>query len=148
MFVRLVGIVFVIFSASLAGCSSKPSEKPQEENGKQAKGTTPAESTNKKQSGTEAEARTVLKAALDSWAFGDTLEKFEKNHRGVQFFDTSWITKKRLTRYDIGNVRKDGITFEFLVTLTFQEDAGDVTKSGDYHVTKDADGWVITAGAR
>lgn len=98
--------------------------------------------------GTEAEARAVLKSALDSWSFGDTLEKFEKDHPGISFFDTNWITKKRLGRYDIGNVRKDGITFEFLVTLTLREDAGDVTKGCDYHVTKDADGWMITVGAR
>lgn len=146
MSVRFVGVIIVSFSFVLAGCSNNPSSKPTADPGKTAK--PPGEPGTKTPMGTEAEARAVLKSALDSWAFGDTLENFEKDHPGVSFFDTNWITKKRLGRYEIGNVRKDGITFEFLVTLTFREDAGDVTKSGDYHVTKDADGWVITVGAR
>jgi hypothetical protein len=148
MSVRTFGVVIVMLSGILAGCSNSPSSKPDEEKAKQAKGTTPTDSAKKKSSGSEAEAQAVLKAALDSWAFGDTLEKFEKDHPGVQFFDTNWITKKRLGKYEIGNVRKDGMTFEFLVTLTFREDTSDVTKSGDYHVTRDAAGWVITAGGR
>jgi hypothetical protein len=147
MSVRFIGVIIVSFSFVLAGCSNNPASKPTAETGKKT-AKAPAAPSTKTPMGNEAEARAVLKAALDSWALGDTLEKFEKDHPGVQFFDTSWITKKRLARYDIGNVRKDGITFEFLVTLTFQSDAGDATKSGDYHVTKDADGWVITAGAR
>lgn len=147
MSVRLVGVMIVLFSFVLAGCSNNQSSKPAAEVGKKT-AKAPAEPGVKTPMGTEAEAQAILKVALDSWAFGDTLEKFEKDHPGIQFFDTNWITKKRLGRYEIGNVRKDGITFEFLVTLTFREDAGDVTKSGDYHVTKDADGWVITAGGR
>lgn len=147
MFVRSFGVLIVMLSGILAGCSNSTSSKPSTEAGKKTSKAS-SDPAAKKASGSEAEARTVLKAALDSWAFGDTLEKFEKNHPGVQFFDTGWITKKRLARYEIGSVRKDGITFEFIVTLTFREDARDVTKSGDYHVTKDADGWVITAGAR
>lgn len=147
MSVRIVGVIIVSFSFVLAGCSNNPASKPTTETGKKTP-KAPADLGTKKPMGTEAEARAILKAALDSWAFGDTLEKFEKDHPGVQFFDTNWITKKRLGRYELGNVRKDGITFEFLVTLIFREDAGDVTKSGDYHVTKDADGWVITAGGR
>ncbi len=147
MSVRIVSVIIVSFSFVLAGCSNNPASKPTAETGKTPP-KAPADPSKKTAMGTEAEARAILKAALDSWAFGDTLEKFEKDHPGVQFFDTNWITKKRLGRYDIGNMRKDGITFEFLVTQTFREDAGDVTKSGDYHVTKDADGWVITAGSR
>jgi hypothetical protein len=147
MSARLVGVMIVLFSIVLAGCSNNPSSGPVAEAGKKTT-KAPADPGTKKPMGTEAEARAILKAALDSWAFGDTLEKFEKDHPGVQFFDTNWITKKRLGRYEIGNMRKDGITFEFLVTLIFREDADDVTKNGDYHVTKDADGWVITAGAR
>jgi len=147
MSVRFVGVIIVSFSFILAGCNNNPSSKPTAGTGKKT-AEAPADPGTKTPMGTEAEARTILKAALDSWAFGDTLEKFEKDHAGVQFFDTNWITKKRLGRYEIGNVRKDGVTFDFLVTLTFREDAGDMTKSSDYHVTKDADGWVITAGGR
>jgi hypothetical protein len=143
---RTHSVVIVLLVGILSGCSNSPSSKPSEEKAQHAKDTSnPAKNM---PSGSEAEARSVLKAALDSWAFGDPIEKFEKAHPGVSFFDTNWITKKRLGRYEIGNVRKDGITFEFLVTLTFREDSGDVTKSNDYHVTKDADGWVITAGGR
>lgn len=147
MSARPFGVLIVMLSGIWAGCSNNPSSKPAAESGKKTNKTT-ADPTTKTLSGTEAEARAVLKSALDSWAFGDTSEKFEKDHPGIQIFDTSWITKTRLGRYEIGNVRKVDITFEFLVTLTFREDAGDVTKSGDYHVTKDAQGWVITAGAR
>jgi hypothetical protein len=147
MSIRLIGIVICMFSFLWVGCSNNPSSKPAAEAGKKT-AKSPGESGSKKSMGTEAEARAVLKSALDSWAFGDTLEKFEKNHPGISFFDTNWITKKRLGRYEIGNVRKDGITFEFLVTFTFREETGDVTKGGDYHVTKDADGWMITVGAR
>jgi hypothetical protein len=146
MLTRMLSVVIVLLVGILSGCSNSPSSKPSEEKALYAKDTSnPAKN---KPSGSEDEARSVLKAALDSWAFGDPIEKFEKAHPGVSFFDTNWITKKRLGRYEIGNVRKDGITFEFLVTLTFREDSGDVTKSNDYHVTKDADGWVITAGGR
>ena len=147
MSVRFVGVMIVLFSVVLTGCSNNPSSGPAAEAGKKTT-KAPADAGSKKPMGSEAEARAVLKAALENWAFGDTLEKFEKDHPGVQFFDTNWITKKRLGRYEIGSVRQDGITFEFLVKLTFREDAGDVTKSGDYDVTKDADGWVITAGSR
>jgi len=147
MSVRFVGVFIVSFSFVLAGCSNNPSSKPTADTGKKT-AKAPADPGTKTPLGTEAEARAILKAALDSWASGDTLEKFEKDHPGVQFFDTNWIAKKRLGRYEIGNVRKDGITFVLLVTLTFREDVGDVTKSGDYHVTKDAEGWVITAGGR
>jgi hypothetical protein len=145
MSVRFVGFIIISFSFVLAGCSNNPSSKPTAETGKRTV-KEPAGPGTKTPMGSEAEARAILKAALDSWAFGDTLEKFEKDHPGVQFFDTNWITRKRLGRYEIGNVRKDGITFEFLVTQTFQEDAGVASKSRDYHVTRDADGWVITAG--
>lgn len=147
MSVRLVGVMIVMFSFVLAGCTNNPSSKPAAEAGKKTS-KAPADLGTKKPIGTEAEARAVLKSALDSWAFGAPLEKFEKDNPGVSFFDTNWITKKRLARYEIGNMRKDGITFEFLVSLTFREDAGDVAKGGDYHVTKDADGWVITAGTK
>jgi hypothetical protein len=147
MLARTLSVVIVMLGGILAGCSKSSSSKPGEEKGEQAKGT-PTNSVKNKSSGSEDEARSVLKAALDSWAFGDPIEKYENAHPGVSFFDTNWITKKRLGRYEIGNVRQDGMTFEFLVTLTFREDSGDVTKSGDYHVTKDADGWVITAGSR
>lgn len=146
MLTRTLSVVIVMLGATLAGCGTSPSSKPSEEKARQANDT--AHSANGKSSGSEGEARSVLKSALDSWAFGDPIEKFEKGHPGVQFFDTNWITKKRLGRYEIGSVRKDGMTFEFIVTLTFREDSGDVTKSGDYHVTKDAEGWVITAGSR
>lgn len=146
MLTRTLSVVIVMLGSIVAGCSKNPSSKPSEEKAQQAKGT--AHSAKGKPSGSEGEARSVLKAALDSWAFGDPIEKFEKGNPGVQFFDTNWIAKKRLGRYEIGNVRQDGMTFEFLVTLTFREDSGDVAKSHDYHVTKDAEGWVITAGGR
>lgn len=146
MLTRTFSIVTVMLGVILAGCGTSPSSTPSEGKAKQANDA--AHSARSKSSGSEGEARSVLKAALDSWAFGDPIETFEKSHPGVQFFDTNWISKKRLGRYEIGSVRKEGMTFAFLVMLTFHEDSGDVTRSSDYHVTKDAEGWVITAGGR
>ena len=146
MFVRTFAILLV--SVLLVGCSNHPSSKPTEEKAKQGQKSTPANAGKKGQSETEVEARAVLKTALDSWVFGDTLEMFEKHHPGISFFDTSRITKKMIGRYDIGTVRKEGRTFEFLVTLTFKEESGDVNRSGSYLVLKDAEGWSITGGAK
>jgi hypothetical protein len=140
--------MIVVFSGILTGCSKSPSSKPDEENVKQTKNATPTDSAKKRSSGSEADARAVLKAALDSWAFGDSLEKYEKDHPGVHFFDTNWITKKRLAKYELGNVRKDDIGFEFLATLIFREDDRDVIWRGDYSVTPDAEGWMINASTR
>jgi len=97
--------------------------------------------------GMEGEARAILKAALDSWAFGDSVEKFEKDHPGVKFFDTSRSIDRMIGKYDIGTVRRDGQTFEFLVTLTFRAEGGDVNKSGSYVVVKDGTTWTIMGGA-
>lgn len=143
---RTRSVVILVLVGILSGCSNNPSSKPSEEKARQAKDTT--NPVKDKSSESEAEARTVLQTALDCWAFGDTHEKFEKSHPGVKFFDTNWITKKRLGRYEIGGVRKQGPTYEFLVTLTFRTDTGDVTQSGDYHVTRDTEGWMISASTR
>ncbi len=144
MFVRLSFVVMLM--CTFVGCSNSPASNPPTEK------TTPVKNqmekgSKKAPSGTEKEARAILKTVLDSWAFGDTLETFEKDHPGIQFFDTSRITKKTLGRYEIGSVRQKGGAFEILVTLTFKEEAGDVNRSGSYLVVKDAEGWMITGGA-
>ena len=148
MFVRTIVVLPILVCVLLVGCSNNPSSKAENEKKQQVKNTKLTDSTKKDQTETEADARAVLKATLDSWVFGDTLEKFEQDHPGIHFFDTSRITKKMIGRYEIGNARKEGRTFEFLVTLTFKEDAGDVNRSGSYLVLKDATGWSITGGAK
>jgi hypothetical protein len=147
MLTRPLRVAIVVFGGILTGCGKSPPSKPGEEKTDPAATTTPRPAK-KPLSGSEADARAVLKAALDSWAFGDTLEKFEQNHPGVQFFDTNRITRKRLAGYELGTVRKDDIGFEFLATLTLRESDRDVTWRGDYSVTPDADGWVINAHTR
>lgn len=97
----------------------------------------------------EGEARAALQTALDSWAFGDTRQKFEREHPDVQFGDFNRY--KALARYEIGTARRTaGGGHEFLVTLTFQAEAGsDVVRSGRYEVWRNKEGkWVITGGAR
>jgi hypothetical protein len=110
----------------------------------------PAREAGKKPSGargTEAAARAAVKAVLDSWAFGDSEAQFEKAHPGIKLLDYSRITKK-LARHEISAVRRDGNSFEFLVTLTFRDESGEVTRSGTYTVVKNAVGeWEIYGGA-
>jgi hypothetical protein len=146
MSVRVPSILLLLFSMVVVGCSGNTSSKPQEEKGKKTPGTTPANVAKENQWGTEAEAKAVLKGALDSWAFGDSLKKYEKEHPGVTFFDGARVTKKKLGRYEFGATRSDGTTFDFLVTLVLKEDSGDVSRSGSYLVVKTPDGWAITGG--
>lgn len=127
-----VGILTLI----VFGCNDSP---------KTPKGATAA-TTKSSKYGTEAEAKAALKRALDSWAFGDSLEKFEKDNPGISFFDGTRITKKQLGRYQFGGSRNDGKMFDFLVTLVLKEDNGDVTRSASYMVMKDGKKWAITGG--
>ncbi len=91
--------------------------------------------------GTEAEAKAILKKALDSWAFGDSREKFESDHPGIKFNDSNYVTGKKLARYEIGMSRtregsEHGASFQVLVTLTFTTERGaGVTLNGDYDIS-------------
>jgi len=145
------GVVLVcLYCGFLAGCGdrSRPAGDPP---GKQAPASSPAKKSGGSPSGargTEAEARAAVKSALDSWAFGDSEAQFEKAHPGIKFLDYSRITRK-LARHSIGTARRDGNSFEFLVTLTYQEEPGEVTRSGTYTVVKNAEGeWEIYGGAK
>ena len=97
--------------------------------------------------GTEADARRVVKVALDSWAFGDSYAKFQKDHPEIGISDPNRITK-RLVKYDIGNARKEGNRFALLVTFTFAGESGDVTRSGSYSVSGSPESeWLILGTA-
>ena len=146
MSVRVPSILILLFSMVVVGCSGNTSSKPQEEKGKKPSGNSPTNVGKKNQWGTEVEAKAVLKAALDSWAFGDPLEKYEREHPGVTFFDTTRITKKQLGRYEFGSSRSDGKSFDFLVTLVLKEEKGDTARSASYLLVKTPDGWAITGG--
>jgi len=57
--------------------------------------------------GTEAQARNLLKAGLDSWTFRDDTIKFHKHHPELQsFFEVDWAASKILSRYEITGARK------------------------------------------
>jgi hypothetical protein len=141
----VAAVLASLFTACLLGCGNGPRSAKDP-----AKDESPAKEAGKKSSGargTEAEARAAVKAALDSWAFGDSEAQFAKAHPAIKFLDYSRITKK-LARHEIGAARRDGNSFEFLVTLTFREEAGEVTRSGTYTVVKNAGGeWEIFGGA-
>jgi len=143
-------LLFCLFCGFLTGCGdrSRPAGDPP---GKQAPASSPAKTPGGSPSGargTEAEARAAVKTALDSWAFGDSEAQFKKAHPNIHFLDFNRITKK-LGRHEIGTGRQVGNSFEFLVTLTYQEESGEATRSGNYTVVKNAEGeWEIYGGAK
>lgn len=143
---RAFPILVLSFSVSLAGCTETPSKPTQSEKKTKTLGTAADNSGKKSRSGTEAEAKAALKKALDSWAFGDSLEKFEKDNPGITFFDGSRVAQKPLGRYQFGTSRIDGKSFDFLVTLVLKEENGDVTRSANYMVVNDGKKWAIIGG--
>jgi hypothetical protein len=99
---------------------------------------------------TEADAKSKLKTALDSWVFGDPLTRFESQHPGIHFGDLDRVQNLVLMRYEIGPSRPFGIgCYEFSVTLVFQSQAGtEIRRSAKYSVMPDESGkWLITGGA-
>ena len=92
----------------------------------------------------EAEAKAKLKLALDSWVFGDTLEKFQKDHPDIMV-GVRLHSLDKLTRYEIGAGReKSPTSFEFAVTHVFESKAGtDIKHSGTVTVAKLSDKWFI-----
>lgn len=90
--------------------------------------------------GSEAEAREILKTALDSWRFGDSIEKLERNHPQVAIriihFPRHFFTEfgATLLKYEITGGRKidlkkshleaNAYRFEFTVILTGTTERG------------------------
>ena len=147
MFIRLPGILVLLIVVALVGCSGDrtPKQKTDEGETRKANKTQP---NPKGKSGTEAEAKAALKKALDSWAFGDSNEKFEQDHPDIKFGDLNRAARKKLSRYEFGNSRKDGKGFQFLVTLTLAtEDGKNVTLNGDYTIAYSNGEWGIFGGA-
>lgn len=62
-------------------------------------------------------AREKLKVALDSWAFGDSKEKLEKDHPELKFASQLRVTSK-LTKYEITSTRSFELGHQFLVSLS------------------------------
>lgn len=62
-------------------------------------------------------ARQKLKVALDSWAFGDSKEKLDKDHPELKFASQLRVTSK-LTKYEITSTRPFEIGHQFLVSLS------------------------------
>ncbi len=151
MFIRTPGFLVLLLVVGLAGCSDNRSskQKAEERENRKVDETQPDPKGNsvgdkfskqhaekgvnlkvnetqpdpKGKLGTEAEARAILKKALDSWAFGDSREKIERDQPGIKFLDRNCATGKKLSRSEIGMSRKideskHGVGFQFLVTLT------------------------------
>jgi len=79
-------------------------------------------------------AKEKLKAALDAWNFGDSLEKFNASHADIEVADMEQVGEPVLLRYEIGASRFDG-THNFVVTLVFQSKGGtEIKKSVVYNV--------------
>ena len=143
----LLLVAVTIFS--LLGCSkesSVPVVKSQ-----------PSQETKEKTG--EAQAKEKLKVALDSWTFGDTIEKFEKDHPEIilhderlQILPFGLNAPVKLIRYEIGAGRsakniteKYESTYEFAVAMTVQNaKVGEAAKSITYKVGKFKDGkWAV-----
>ncbi len=135
MFARVPSIVVLLLSVGLVGCSGDRSSSQKAEGGENRKGQK-NENNPKGKTGTESEAKAVLKKALDSWAFGDSKEKFEKNHPEIKCGDLNWATGKKLARYDIGTSRKNGRNFQVTVKFTLAaKDGTDIVVNGDYDIS-------------
>ena len=101
----------------------------------------------------DAEAKAIVRAALDSWNLGGSSSKFKESHKNVEkFFDIDWIGKKVLLRYEIKGVQKSESPlggYDVIAVLVFQSEAGtEITEQHRYHAFQDTlyDGrWVISA---
>lgn len=142
----LVGVLILIFGTR-GSRSSSPGTKAVAANESNDKPNPTAMSF-------ESQAKQVLKAALDSWIFGDTLDQFEKKHPGYNFIEPKWsISQVVLLRYEIGLGRAEGPSdmppgvkgYEFAVVLVFQSQAGmEIKENRRYAVrTKDDKAWTV-----
>ncbi len=101
----------------------------------------------------DAEAKAIVKAALDSWNLGGSNSKFKETHKNVErFFDIDWIGTKVLLRYEIKGVQKSESPiggYDVIAVLVFQSEAGtEITQQRRYHAHQEVafDGrWWITA---
>src|SRR5687767_6064202 len=82
MFDRVLGSVVLLTVLVVIGCEGNASKQQ----GKPAMPGATIDTTKQKTTPDTNEARAALKTALDSWAFGDSTEKFEKDHPGIKFF--------------------------------------------------------------
>lgn len=87
----------------------------------------------------EAEAKAIVKAALDSWNLGGSSSEFPESQKNVErFFDIDWVGMKVLLRYEIKGVTKDtsGLGgFKVIAVLVFQSKGGtEITEQRTYKV--------------
>ena len=124
---KLVILATMVTMALLAGCDTAKS--PKGATGNQAAASTP----NK-----EDVAKEKLKTALDAWVFGDSVEKFAKDHPEYSGPPPihDWMSKKVLMRYEIGACRFENSCYKFVVTHVFQSEGGtEIKESVIYWVT-------------
>ncbi|MBY0514902.1 MAG: hypothetical protein K2P78_13425 [Gemmataceae bacterium] len=105
----------------------------------------------------EAEAREKLKIGLDSWTFGDTREKWTKDHPDISMLDERWSIRPfempqpvKLLKYEIGAGRaekdeKGNSRYEFAVVLNLSGPTGaEFKRNVTYMVSKMPDGkWFV-----
>lgn len=109
-------------------------------------------------SGTEAHARSILRAWLDSWVAGEDMATFKRKHpeaAAKMTMDITWASLtaagKRLAQYDITNATlAPGGGYRFTVTAIIEDRGTPETKILYYTVFKDrtlSEGrWTITGG--
>lgn len=109
-------------------------------------------------SGTEAHARSVLRAWLDAWLAGEDMATFKRKHpeaAAKMTMDITWASLtaagKRLVQYDITNVTPaPGRGYRFTVTAILEERGTPETKILRYSVYKDrvlsGGRWCVTGG--
>lgn len=139
--VGLTVTFLLLVVTALSGCSSEQAAKSDPKpKGSDAKAPTGEV--------TEAQAKDKLKIALDSWVFGDSREKFEKDHPDIYFQPSKTRDLYKPLRYEVQAARKSGkAAYEFSVLLEFQSKAGtEIKETVKYEVDAHGTGgkWDIT----
>lgn len=147
--VRGLTIAFAATAAVFAGC-----DRPM---GSTAPSTSGAGLPTAAWPPAEADTLAMLKMALDSWVFGDSLDKWKADHPDVTFNDIPCILRdKVLLRYEVGAARaKEDVSqkghklggTEYAVALVFSSRAGtELKESRVYQVfrVKDTNSWTVT----
>jgi hypothetical protein len=141
---HLFTISLLVSTLGLIGCGSKVSKETAGVVATSMDGADEKTGTKQK---TEADAKAILKVGLDSWIFGDTQAKFEKNHPDISFGDFDWTAGDVLMKYEFGPSREKDKSYEFSVILIFQSKAGtEIKKTKKYRVfppREDSPQWIV-----
>ena len=70
------------------------------------------------------QARQALTAALDAWKEGRPVESLRERTPPVDFRDINWESGSRLTRYEVKEEARSGLSVRFVVQLHLQQKDG------------------------